>query len=145
MKCHVSWRHLVWNSDSLHKGTFFVHPFFSRSSSLPSSSSFFFKLNDFLLQSFPIFNFFLNTPLFFIWAFTRLCIQWDYTNTPILAVHCLIWSVYAVSNLVLFSTVSPVCSASDISKCLSSVSGAFARLRKATIRFIVVVRLSVWP
>ena len=39
MKCHVPWRHLVWRSDSLHRGTFFVHPFFSPFSPPPPPST----------------------------------------------------------------------------------------------------------
>jgi hypothetical protein len=45
----------------------------------------------------------------------------------------------------LFSTLSPVCSAREISIFLSSVSDAFSKLQRATISFIVVVRLSACP
>ena len=55
-------------------------------------------------------------------------------------------SLYVVSNLVLFSTVSPVCSAWDIYIFFwSSVLDAFAKLRRATISVIVVICLSVCP
>jgi len=146
MKWHVSWRRLVWSSDLLHRGTFFVHPFFFPSS---SSSSFFFKLNYLLLQSFPIFKILKNDHSFFFWAFMHLCIQWDYTNMSVLAVHCLMCFLYVVSNLALFSTVSPVCSACHISIFfLSSILEALRKMAKSVCylhRGCPSVRLSVCP
>ena len=144
MKCHVSWRHLVWRSDSLHRGTFFVHPFFSRSSSLPPPPS----LNWMICCYNPFQD--LNFLKMIMSSFSELsCVSvfngiYEYASScrPL---SCLICSVYVVSNFALFSAVPPVCSASDISKFVSYVSGAFAKLRKATIIFIVFVRLSVWP
>ena len=127
MKWHVSWRHLVWRSDSLHTGTFVVHPFFSPSSSPsppPPSLNWMFccynpfhylKLLKMTVPSFSGLSFFsVLSGIIRIYQYIKRSI-YQYINMSILAVHSLICSLHVVSISALFTTLLPVCSPCDIS------------------------------